>query len=240
MTKLPSRSAGSSQSFRVDKAVALLAAVMATAGCVGTRASSTASNTASSTVSDADFGRLSADETRPVDDARANLALARDELGRAKLAVVNDRHEGQLARADQATASADVTRAAAETGMGTDSNEPGQLQQAREDTRSANDSKAVADARLAYAKRLASSRADQVTAAERKVELMQEKVNLAKLQSLDDAGVPAAGKYDHATTMQRVVDAQRAYDRAVASAEASSGQTSTAKTRWEELDRQQQ
>ena len=233
MTKCPSRSAGARTSghAKTSMAAASLLLLGITAGC--------ASNNASSTVSDADFGRLTPVQTKPVDEARAHLALARDELGRAKLGVVNDRHEGELARADQAAASADASRAVAETKIGKDSNEPAQMQQARDATKSAQDGKAVADARQAYAKKLATSQAAQVTAAERKVDLMTEKVNLAKLQSLDDATIPAAGKYDRATAMQRVVDAQRAYDRAASAAAAASDETSTAKQHWQKLDQKQ-
>ena len=230
MMKLLSKSVGSRISGHADTPLAAMALLLAiAAGC--------ASNAASSTVSDSDFARLTAGQIQPVDDARAQLALARDELGRAKLSVVNDQHEGDLARSDQASASADMSRAAAESKIGKDSNEPGQMNRARDDTKAAQRDKELADARLAYSKKLATSQAAQVTAAERKVDLMTEKVNLAKLQSLDDAAVPAAGKYDRATAMQRVVDAQRAYDGANATAARASRETAIAQERWQELDR---
>ena len=218
---------GRSVGFPMPGCVAAALLLAITAGCAG--------STASSTVSEADFARLDTSQTRRVDEARSQLALAQDELGRAKLNVVTDQHEGELARSDQATASAGASRAAAETKIGKDSNEPGQMQQARDDTKTAQQCKEVADARLAYSKKLATSQAAQVTAAERKVDLMTEKVNLAKLQALDDAAVPAAGKYDHATAMQRVVDAQRAYDGATTTAAKASGEATTAKEHWQEL-----
>jgi hypothetical protein len=199
------------------------------AGCAGNAARKT------STVSDSDYGRLASGQTRPVEEARAQLALAQDELGRARLSVVNDQHEGELARSDQATASAEASRAAAQTKIGKDSNEPGQMQQARDDTKAAATSKDAADARLAYSKKLATAQAAQVSAAQRKVDLMTEKVNVAKLQSLDDAAIPAAGKYDRATAMQRVVDAQRALDEATSRAAAAAAETTTAKDRWQKL-----
>ena len=230
MMKFLSRSLGSSMSGHTDTPIAAMALLLAiAAGC--------ASNAASSTVSESDFARLTPGQIQPVDDARSQLALARDDLGRAKLSVVNDQHEGDLARSDQASASADMSRAAAESKIGKDSNEPGQMKQARDDTKAARQDKELADVRLAYSKKLATSQAAQVAAAERKVDLMTEKVNLAKLQSLDDAAVPAAGKYDHATAMQRVVDAQRAYDGANATAATASRETTAAKERWQELDR---
>ena len=195
-------------------------ALLVVALVTGCAAFGSSSKSNSSTVSDADFGRLTPSQTKPADDARAQLALARDELGRAKLGVVNDQHEGDLARNDQGAAAGDVSRAAIESKIGKDSNEPGQMEQARDDTRTAQQGKEAADARLAYSKRLASAQGAQVTAAERKVDLMTEKVNLAKLQSLEDAAIPIAGKYDRATATQRVVDAQGAFDRATATADA--------------------
>jgi hypothetical protein len=217
--------------LRVNLPVATGAVLLAIAtGCAGNAAPKKAF-----AVSDADYGRLAAGQTTPVDEARAQLALASDELGRAKLAVVNLQHEGDLARSDQASASADASRAAAQTKIGKDSNEPGQIQQARDDTKAAQQNKAVADARVAYSKKLVDSQSAQIVAAERKVDLMTEKVNVAKLQALDDAAIPAAGKYDRATAMQRVAEAQRAYDGARSKAAAEAHETANAKARWQQL-----
>jgi hypothetical protein len=232
MTQSSIRSTGPRVSIHARVWPSILAVVLLplAAGCAGSAASSPKPST---TVSDSDYGRLSAGQTRPVDEARSQLALARDELGRAKLAVVNDNQEGALARSDQTSASADATRAAAQTKLGAESNEPAQMQQARDDTSAAKQAKTTADARLAYAAKLAKSQAAVVTAAERKVDLMTEKVNLAKLQSLDDASVAAAGKYDRASTMERVVNAQRAWDQSVAVAAAAALETETAKDAWQ-------
>jgi hypothetical protein len=229
-----SRSAVSRLSRQLHVPVAAGALLLTIAGCAGNAASR-----APSAVSDSDFARLVPGQTQRVDEARAQVALARDELGRAKLSALNDQHEGALARSDQAAASADKSRAAAETRIGKDSNEPGQIQQARDDTATARQGKEVADARLAYSKKLATSRAAEITAAERKVDLMVEKVNLAKLQSLDDAAIPAAGKYDHATAMEQVVKAQHAFDRATAAAAKAGGETAKARGHWEQLARDQ-
>jgi hypothetical protein len=223
--------------FPVFHAVRHVAASAATTALLVVMAAGCASNAskASSTVSDTDFGRLSATQIQPVEDARAELERARDELGRAQRKAVDDQHEGALARSDQGAAAADVSRATANTAIGKDSNEPAQIQQARDDTRDALHSQDVAAARLAYSKKLEASQAARIRAAERKVDLMTEKVNLAKLQSLDDAAVPAAQKYDRATAMERVVSAQRAYDSAEATAGAALGETTTAKQHWKAL-----
>jgi hypothetical protein len=200
--------------------------VAAIAGCA------TSAPRPPSVVSESDFARLPDDKSQRVDVARQRLGDASDELGRAKLGVVNDQHEGALARSDQAAASADLGRAAAETKVGKDSNEPGQKQLASDDTKDAKAGKAVADAHLAYAKKLATSRAAAVTAAERKVELRSEEVNLAKLQSLEEAGIPAAGKYDRAGALERVAKAQKAFDAATVAAARAEAETAAAMSSW--------
>jgi len=211
---------------------ALVAAfVLLAAGLTGCASNAAAAKP--SRVSDADFARLAEGASKPVDEARLALADARDELGRAQLGVVNDQHEGAFARSDQAAASAGLSRADAETQVGKDSNEPGQKQMAAADTRAAQQDKGAADAHLAYSKKLAASRAAQVTAAERKVDLMTEKVYAAKLQALVDAGVPAAGKYDQAAALERVAGAQRALDVATAHAAEASRATAEAQARWQ-------
>jgi hypothetical protein len=53
------------------------------------------------------------------------------------------------------------------------------------------------------------------------------------VESLDDASVAAAGKYDRASTMERVVNAQRAWDQSVAVAAAAALETETAKEAWQ-------
>jgi hypothetical protein len=53
---------------------------------------------------------------------------------------------------------------------------------------------------------------------------------------MDNAAVPAAGKYDRAQAMQRVVDAQRAYDGATSNAAAAAADTRTAEEYWRRLN----
>lgn len=236
MTRLPSSSVSSRWLRCTGSPIAAIGMLLAlAAGCA--TASATRSGS-SSTVSDSDFARLAPNEVGPADDARSELALARDELGRDKLSMVNDQHEGDLARSDQGSAKADMSRADAERGIGKDSNEPAQKQQARDDTEAARQGKEVADARLAYSKRLATAQADQVKAAERKVDLMTEKLNLAKLQSLEEASIPAAGKYDHPALVKRVEIAQRDYDQATAIAATSSRESIASKEHWQDLAQQ--
>jgi hypothetical protein len=218
-----SSSGSSNQAVRAACAATFTLLVASLSSCV-----TSAAATRASTVSDADFARLAANQTQDVDEARAQLAAANDELGRAKLGVVNSQHEADFARSDQAAASAEQSRAVTETKVGQDSNEPAQLQQAREDTRAAQRGKDAADARLAYSKKLTISLTAKVTAAERKVDLMTARVNLAKLQALEQAGVPAAGKYDRDGALKGVTDAQRAHAAAVATAAEATAEASRA------------
>jgi hypothetical protein len=197
-------------------------------GCATQRSA----ETRPSTVSEADYARLPPQQARRVDEARDLLVAAREELGRAKLSVLTDRHEGAFARSDQASAAADLSRAAAETKVGQDSNEPGQVEQAKDDTLSAQQGKASADARSAYAKKLAISRASTVTAAELKVALMLERLNEAKLLALEECGIPAAGKYDRAAVQGRVAKALRVHEEATRTAAASERETSLAYQQW--------
>ena len=227
MIEFMRRSVGCSGSGRAGAPAASLALLMVTiAACA------TVGPPPLATVSESDFARLPADKTQRVDAARQQLMEASDELGRAKLGAVDVQHEGAFARSDQAAASADLSRAETEAKVGRDSNEPDQLKLARDDTRSAQQDKVAADARLAYSKKLSISRAAQVTAAERKVELRTEEVNLAKLQALEEAGVAAAGKYDRATAMERVAKAQRAYQAATTTAAQAARETADAMTQW--------
>jgi hypothetical protein len=191
-------------------------------------------------VSEADYGRVGAGQSRVVEDARQQRAAAQDELGRAKLRMMDDRHEGELAKSGQAAATAERSHAAAEGKIGTDSLEPGQVERARSDTKFAELQTAVADAHLRYAEKLKSSREAGVTAAERKVSLMDERVNAAKLQAMDEAGVPAAAKYDRAAAMEKVVQAQRRYDQARSTASEAEQQAAAAREHWQDLNRQRQ
>lgn len=224
MTRLEFRSTRTGRRLDVAARTALLLSLLAGLAACAT----TAPPRMPSLVSESDYARVPVDRTQRVDEARQQLSAARDALGRAKLSSVTDQQEGTFARADQASAKAGQTRAVAETQASKESNDPGQLRQALDNTRAAQQETLSADARLAYSKKLATSRAAQVAASEKLVVLKTEALNLAMLDSLVDAGVPAAGKYDRAAALDRVAAAQRAYDAASASAASAAGETSAA------------
>ncbi len=219
------RPAASSSTRRLGAPAAGLSLLLgAVAGCAGPIASRTPT-----LVSESDYARVPDDRGQRVAAARLELAAARDALGRAKLNFINDENEGDLARSDQAAAKADLKRAASETKAGKASNEPALKQRALDDTAAAQLDKREADTRLAYARKLEVSRTAQVAAAEHKVTLRVEQVNLAKLLAMEEAGVPAAARYDRKAALERVAETQRAFDAAQALAARAARETAAAK-----------
>lgn len=192
------------------------------------------------TVSDADYGRLQPGQTQAVDEARQQELQARDELARAKLRVTDTQHEDELAKADQTAAESDDKRAKAEAKIAADSNDPAQKQRAQELAETAQLHKKAADAHLDYAKKLIDARKAEVTAAQKRLDVTSAKVNLAKLQALQSAQIPAAGKYDVAATTNHVSRAQRDHDDAMQKAHALDAQVSSAQQTWQDLNQQLQ
>lgn len=130
MTRLESRSTRTGRRLDVAARTALLLSLLAGLAACAT----TAPPRMPSLVSESDYARVPVDRTQRVDEARQQLSAARDALGRAKLSSVTDQQEGTFARADQASAKAGQTRAAAETQASKESNDPGQLRQALDNT----------------------------------------------------------------------------------------------------------
>lgn len=192
------------------------------------------------TVSDSDYGRLQTSQAQGVDDARQQELQARDELARAKLRLTDTQHEEELAKADQTGAESDKKRAEAESKMATDSNDPAQRQRAQELNETAQLHRRAADAHLDYAKKLNDARKAEVDAAQKRLDQMEAKVNLAKLQALQSANIPAAGKYDMAAMTNRVNKAEREHDDAAQKARTLDGQATSAQERWQDLNRQLQ
>ncbi len=209
-------------------------ALAVTAGCAG------AHGAAGPQVSDADFGRLTPTQTAPVDEARRFVSSARDELARAKLRQQETAHESDLARADQQVAEADAKRAEVEAKAADQSREPAQLDRARQLREGASLHKSVADAHADYAKRITAANQASVDAANRQVDLANARLELAKLQALQQAGIPAATKYDASKFQARVSDAQKTFDQALQHARDLQGQATASQQRWQDAQRQLQ
>jgi chromosome segregation ATPase len=219
------------------KRIVYVLALAAVAGCASMRGGAR-QNAPVAQVSDADFGRLAPGQMAPVDQARQFLASAKDEQGRAKLRQQDTMHEADLAKADQAAAASDAQRAEAQAKIANDSREPALLEQARQLREQAQQHKSAADAHADYAKRLAEARQASVQAADQQVALGEAKVEWAKLQALQQANIPAAGKYDAGQFQTRVNEAQKSFDVALQKARELEGQATASQQRWEELQKQ--
>jgi len=213
----------------IAAALALLAACAGMGGSKGT---------SEATVPDADLGRLAQGQMGPVDEARQFLGSARNEQARAKLHVQEVQNEGKLATADAQSAKADADRAAVQAKVANESRDPGQLEQARVMKQSADAKKRAADARADYAKKLTAARQTSLSAADQQVALGEARLERAKLAALQQANVPAAGKYDMAKFDGRVSAAQKSFDQALQKARAQESQAMAAQQAWVDAQRQ--
>ena len=221
------------------KRIAYALSLAAMAGCAFMRGGAHESAPPAQ-VSDADFSRLAPDEMGPVNEAREFLASAKEEQGRAKLRQQDTVHEADLAKADQQAAYSDEQRAVAQAKMANDSREPAQLEQARQFQEQARLHKSEAEAHAQYAAKLAEARKADVQSADDQVALGEAKLEWAKLQAMQQANVPAAGKYDPTGFQARVDNAKKKCDLSLQKASDLEGQASALRQLWQDLQQQLQ
>lgn len=212
----------------------VMLALAAAAGCASSGGAK------SGTVSDADFGRLQAGQTGPVDQARLFRDSALDEQARAKLRLQEGKNEEQLAKADREAAAAQANRAEAAQKAATESREPAALEQARVLKEQAAAMKRAADAHGAYAKKMMEARQTAVDAAAKQVSLADAKLELAKVQALQQASVPAASKYDLTKFQANLDKAQKDFDQALQKTRQQESQAQAAHQALQDADRQVQ
>jgi hypothetical protein len=217
---------------RTTVATLLLGAL---AGCAGSHGAAQGPQ-----VADTDFGRLGPTQTASVDEARHFVASARDELARAKLRLQEARNELSLAKADQVDASADAQRAETDRKVAEQSRAPADVERSTAMQERAKLHKSAADAHVEYANRLIQANEASVDAANKQVELADARVEWARLQALQQAGVPAATKYDPNAFQSRVASAQKGFDDALRHARELHGQASASQQRWQDAQRQLQ
>lgn len=218
--------------MRIQRVVTFaLAAVM---GCMHGGAQSEAK---SSTVSEADVGRLGPEQEALVDQARQGLASARDALSRTTLRLQQAQNEENTAKADEQAAAADQKVADAQQRVANDSRAPDALEKARQLQERAKARKQVADLHLDYANKLIDERKAEVQAAEQQVKVAQARVEWSKLQALEEARNPAAGKYDGGRFQTAVNDAQGDLDKRVQKSHDLEAQATVARQRWEDSQR---
>lgn len=146
-------------------------------------------------VLDADYGRLKPDQTAAVDSARAELAKAHEELEAAKAKNAEARREEKLAEDDEEAAKRETERVK-------------KLAEAAEARTRA------AEARGEYAEKLGAARKAAEEAAQRRVDLADAKVELLKLQALEQAKLQPTKPYDEKAFYGRVAEAQKKLDEA--------------------------
>jgi hypothetical protein len=220
------------------KKMGIAVALAALAACAGM--GSGKGKQSEATVPDADLGRLAQEQMGPVDEARQFLGSARNEQARAKLHLQEVQHEDELATADAQSAKADADRAAVQAKVANDSRDPGQLEQARVMRLHAEAKKRAAEARADYAKKMAAARQASLVAADQQVALGEARLERGKLVALQQANVPAAGKYDMAKFDARVADAQKSFDQALQKARDQESQAMAAQQTWDDAQRQAQ
>jgi chromosome segregation ATPase len=212
-----------------------LAAVMG--GCVHGAATSEAR---SSTVSDADVGRLGPEQVGPVDQARQELAGARNALSRTSLRLQQAQNEEGIAKAEQQAAEADQKLADAQQKVANDSRVPDALEKARQLQGQANANKQRADLHAEYARKLVEQRKAEAQAAEQQVKVAEARVEWSKLQALEQVQNPASTKYDAGRFQTAVNDAQGDLDKATQKAQQLEAQATAARQRWEDAERRLQ
>ncbi len=213
--------------------LALLAVAAACAGSRGARES-----TAETRIPDEDLGRLPPGQSAPVDQARQFRGSARDEQARASLRLQQAQHEVAVAKADQQAAQADAERAKTQQKVADESRDPADLERARQMTDQAQLHKRMADAHLAYANKIVDARKASLDAAARQVELGDARLESAKLQALQQAGVPAASKYDAGKFRSQLGDAQKRFDDDMQKARDLDAKAMGSRRQWEDLQRQ--
>ena len=219
-----------------SKALAILAAAaVSCAGARGERAS-----TAETRIPDEDVGRLAPGQTAPVEQARQFHGSARDEQARASLRLQQAQHEVEVAKADQQAAKADAARAATEQKTANESRDPADLERARQMTEQAQLHEKMAHAHLDYASQLVEARKASLDAAGKQVALGDARLESAKLRALQQAGVPAATKYDPGKFQSQLDDAQKSFDGAMQKARGLDGQAAASRRSWEDLQRRMQ
>ena len=189
-----------------------------------------------STVAEADAGRIGPEQGALVHQARQELAQATDAVSRATLALQQAQNEQGIAKADQQAAGADQKVADAQQKVANDSRAPEALEKARQLQEQAKAHKQAADSHAEYAAKLIDLRKAELQAAERQVKVAEARVEWAKLKSLEQAGNPAATKYDPGRFQTAVNDAQAELDKASQNAKTLEAQATQARQRWADSD----
>lgn len=162
-------------------------------------------------VLDADYGRLRPEQAVAVDGARAELSQAHEELAAAKAKNGEAIKEQQAAEAEREAARKELERAEKRV--------------------------EAAEARGEYAEKLGDARKAAEEAARQRVDLSEAKVELLKLQALEQAKMQPSKTYDQKEFYGRVAESQKRLDDAREKVKGLEQEASEGKRRWEDLAR---
>ncbi len=163
------------------------------------------------TVLDADYGRLRPDQSGAVAGARTDLARAHDELSAARTGRT------EAAREEKAAAT--------------------ELESAKRELDRAKKRLDAAEARSDWAETLVEARKAAEATAQQRVDLSAAKVELLKLQALEQAKLQPSKRYDDKAFYGRVADSQKKLDDAQEKVKTLEQRASDGKRRWEDLQR---
>lgn len=185
-----------------------LALTLTTALLLASSACKTSSGTSKfQPVADEDLGRLGPQQMATVDAARREVQTARDEVHRAKLRLSEaHQHEG-FRKAEETAAQSDRQRAEALTKAAQATGDPQQLGAAQHAMATAELRQRAAAAHGDFTAKLIAMREAEVRAKEARVAEMEARLDAARLTALQQAGNPAANKYDPARFQEHVAQA---------------------------------
>ncbi|HEX9051515.1 MAG TPA: hypothetical protein VF841_13370 [Anaeromyxobacter sp.] len=163
------------------------------------------------TVMDADYGRLRPDQAAGVDSARTELSRAHDELAAASSQRGDAAREEKAARTERESAERDLDRAKKRV--------------------------EAAEARTDYAGTLVEARKAAEAAAQQRVDLLSAKIEVLKLEALEQAKLQPSKPYDSKAFYGRVSDAQKKLEDAQEKTKKLERDANDGKRRWEDLQR---
>jgi hypothetical protein len=189
-------------------------------------------------VADQDVGRLVPGQMAPINAARDEVSRARDEVALAKLRLSEAQEHKGFTKAEETAAQADRQRAEALTKAAQATGDPQQLGAAQAATGSADLRHRAAAAHADYTAKLIAAREAEVRAKEARVGEMEARLESAKLTALQQAGNPAANKYDPVRFQEHLAGAIDGSQKAQGELAKATGAVQQSETQWRALAEQ--
>lgn len=189
-------------------------------------------------VADSDVGRLVPGQMASINAARDEVSRARDEVALAKLRLSEAQEHKGFTKAEETAAQADRQRAEALTKAAQATGDPQQLGAAQAAMGSADLRQRAAAAHADYTAKLIAAREAEVRAKEARVGEMEARLESAKLTALQQAGNPAANKYDPVRFQTHLADAIDGSQKAQGELAKATGAVQQSESQWRALAEQ--